>query len=249
MTEFGAVFPSGTVYGCKVIRHRELDCSTFCTEVEQLALSGVTKQGLAVLLIRIRKILKKRGFVMLGKAILIGCAAVIAVAGLETRVTAQDAASLAASLDKNKHKKKEKSKHGINISIETYVDIKNVPALRESTAYSGRYSDGDSGNMLDLRVAADGTAEGTGVEKLGGPEDGQSRRNYTLRGARVAGAVLTGERVFADGRTDRLEAVFVNRTIKVGVNVDKIEESETHFGLGYVQSGNNWTSRVFMMPR
>lgn len=186
---------------------------------------------------------------MIRKVVLIGCVLMIASLAVETRVTAQDAASLAASLDKNKHKKKEKSKHGINISIETYVDIKNVPATRDAAAYSGRYADEDGGNSLDLRVNADGSAEGSGTESLGGINSSRDKRSFTLRNARVAGAVLTADRVFADGRNDKFEAVFVNRTIQVGVNSQKIEETQSHFGLGYVRSGPDWTSRVFMMPR
>lgn len=160
----------------------------------------------------------------------------------------QDAAGMAGALDKTKHKKKEKSKNGVGISSETYIEIKNEPVLKQPAEYSGRYADEGSGYSLDLRVASDGSAEGSGIDTLG--EDTNSgKREFTLRNARVQGAVLTAEKVFADGRAEPLEAVFVNRTTLEGKNPNSIETRETAFGLGFVQKYSGWTSRVFLKAR
>jgi hypothetical protein len=70
---------------------------------------------------------------------------------------ADRALGLAAALDKTKYKKKEKK----NISVEVFVEVKNTPAVKASPAeYTGSYSSENDADRLDLRVAADGTAEG-----------------------------------------------------------------------------------------
>lgn len=148
---------------------------------------------------------------------------------------------LLAALDKTKYKKKEKA----NISIEFYIDIKNEAAVRDPAAYSGVYE--ADGYRLSLNIGADGSATGDGQDTFG-PASG--RGNFTLRNARVEGALLTATKVYADGRTSPFEAVFANRTISTGKNAEKIESRETHFGLGFIQSDNiNWTNRVFLERR
>jgi hypothetical protein len=72
---------------------------------------------------------------------------------------------------------------------------------------------------------------------------------FTLKDARLNGAVLTATKIFSDGRTDPLEAVFVNRNIAHGKNANEIAERKTAFGLGFVQTGKSWTSRVFLEGR
>lgn len=182
---------------------------------------------------------------MFGKIFLI---VVMTVVGLSCGVAAQgqDAAALAAGLDKSKHKVKEKTKHGVTVKVEIYIDIKNVPEVRQPAAYSGRYGDDDGGCRLDLKVAANGDAEGSGADSTWAEGRGNDLRSYTLRNGRVNGAVLTGEKVYADGSTERLEAVFVNRTTLNGKSPTEIETRETQFGLGWVQSGKDWTNRVFL---
>ena len=171
-------------------------------------------------------------------------AAVALAGGLAAQ--GQDAAVLAAALDKNKHKVKEKTKHGITVRVEIYIDIKNVPEVRQPAEYSGSYADGVGGSRLDLRVSASGEAEGAGVDSTWVDGRGSDSRNFTLRNARVSGAVLTGEKVFADGSTERIEAVFVNRTISTGTKANEIEERKVLFGIGWVQTGKDWTNRVFL---
>lgn len=181
---------------------------------------------------------------MFRKVILAVCIAVIGLIG-GVHIYGQDAGTLAAGLDKNKYKKKDKSKNGVSVSIEIYIDIKNEPVVKQPAEYSGRYADEHGGFGLDLRVASDGSAEGSGFDTINGDMNG-SKMDYTLKNARVQGAVLTADKVFADGTSERLEAVFVNRTTLAGKNVDNIETRDTKFGLGFVQKNAKWTNRVFL---
>src|SRR6476661_599539 len=69
--------------------------------------------------------------------------------------------SLVAALDKTKYKKKEKK----GLSFELYVDVKNTAAVRSNPSeYSGLY-DSDQ-NRLELNVASNGAATGSGYDDL-----------------------------------------------------------------------------------
>ena len=179
---------------------------------------------------------------MIRKLILVLFIAAIGVLG-GVEAYGQDAATLAAALDKNKHKKKDKSKNGVSISIETYVDVKNVPAVKQPAEYSGRYADEHGVNSLELRVAGDGSAEGSGTEMIDG--DGQdAKRAYTLKNAHIRDAVLTADKVYTIN--PRFEAVFVTSTTAIGKNAENIESRDSKFGLGFIQKNSNWTNRVFL---
>ena len=147
--------------------------------------------------------------------------------------------ALIAGLDKTKYKKKEKK----NISIELYVEIKNEAVVKQDVReYAGVY-EAESDYRLDLRVGADGAIEGSGYDTN---VNGSNKQNFTLKNARIDGALLTATKVFENGKTESLEAVFTNRTSIRGKNPNEIEERETKFGLGFIQSGGDWTSRVFL---
>jgi hypothetical protein len=184
---------------------------------------------------------------MFRKVMLAVCVGVIGLLG-GVQVYGQDAGTLAAALDKNKYKKKDKSKKGVSVSVEVYVDIKNEPVVRQPAEYSGRYADEYGGFSLELSVAADGSAEGSGFDTINGGSNA-SKMNYTLRNARVQGAVLTAEKVYADGTSQRLEAVFVNQTVVLGKNAQTIESRNTVFGLGFVQKNGDWMNRVFLAAK
>lgn len=157
---------------------------------------------------------------------------------------AERAQSLAAALDKTKYKKKEKK----NISVEVYAEVRNTPAVKASPAeYTGSYGSENDADRLDLRIAADGTAEGSGHDSLNG--DNQTRAAFTLKNARITGAVLTATKAYTDGRSEPFEAVFVTRNTAHGKNPNEIAERKTAFGLGFVQTDKNWTNRVFLEPR
>jgi hypothetical protein len=149
--------------------------------------------------------------------------------------------ALAAALDKTKYKKKEKR----DISIEIYIDIKNEPVTKtDPTQFSGTYRSEMGNYRLDLRVSPDGSAEGSGQDELNTDADGAAA--FTLKDTRVVGSYLAGTKVFANGRSERFEAVFVNRTVSTGKNVNEISSRETAFGLGFIQSNGTWSNRVFL---
>ena len=156
---------------------------------------------------------------------------------------APDAAALAAALDNTKHKKKEKIKNGIDYSTEVYVDIKHEVLLNgEPADYSGVYRSGDD-YLLELKVRPDGSADGKGFDTRGVEA---KRAEFTLRGARMSGAVLQATKIFTDRRTEKLEAVFARRTTQTGKNPDSIDKRESAVGFGFIQTGDAWTSRVFL---
>jgi hypothetical protein len=174
--------------------------------------------------------------------------AVIFCIGLTSAVYAQDVSQrtrdLVAALDKTKYKKKEKR----NISIEVYVDIKNEPALKSPTEYSGLYESEDHSYQLNLSVSANGAAAGSGYDTAN--FDNGQKVNFTLKDARVEGALLTATKIFDNGTSERFEAAFVNRTVSAGQNPNSISTHDTSYGLGFIQGGTdknaNWTNRVFL---
>ena len=170
--------------------------------------------------------------------------AVIFCVGYTSIVCAQDAGQrardLASALDKTKYKKKEKQ----NIKIEIYVEIRNAPSVKNPSDYSGVYQAEDSGYRLNLRVSSSGLAEGGGYDSINFG-DGQ-KVNFTLKDARVEGALLTGTKVFDNGTAEKFEAVFVNRTVTAGQNPNAISTHDTSYGLGFIQTNGSWTNRVFL---
>jgi hypothetical protein len=146
-----------------------------------------------------------------------------AVGGAAARL--QDAGARARELAAyfNKDKRKVKEKRGVR--LEVFLEVRGEPAPRADAAlYSGAY-ESEPDFPLELRVASDGTAEGRGAE----PTRGGSR-SFTLRGARVSGALLTGTKVYEDGGTERIEGVFIDRTERHAPG----EAGTTTFGLGVV---------------
>lgn len=171
--------------------------------------------------------------------------AVVFFVGLPSEAYAQDASQrtreLVSALDKTKYKKKEKA----NLSIEIYIDIKNEPAVRaDPTAYSGNYESEEY--RMTLSVAKDGSATGDGYDNVG---ENMRRTNFTIRDARIEGALLTGTKVYEGGTPQPFEAVFTNRTVSTGKNVNQIDSRETLFGIGFIQNNGSWTNRVFLEKR
>ena len=131
------------------------------------------------------------------------CLASVVGAGAGRQDVSARARELAAYFNKEKHKVKEK--RGVRLDI--YLEVRGEPAaLTDAAEYSGAY-ESEPDYPLELRVSPDGAVEGRGAE----PSPGGARR-FTLRGARVSGALLTGTKVYDDGGTERVEAVFLNRT-------------------------------------
>jgi hypothetical protein len=151
------------------------------------------------------------------------------------------ARELAASFSKSKHAVKEKR----GVRVEKFKEVRSEPAARaDAREYSGAY-EADAGYTLSLRVGADGVAEASGEEPgEGGP------RKFTLKGARVSGALLTGTKVYDDGSAEKFEGVFINRTDRDSPTAAGV----TAFGLGVlfdppkVREGHTM-SRLFYRPK
>lgn len=148
---------------------------------------------------------------------------------------------LAERFSKTKHKVKERR----GVRLEVFVEVRAEPAPRASAAeYTGAYV-AEPGYTLELSVAPDGTAEGGGTEPAaGGP------RRFTLRGARVSGALLNGTKVYEDGGTERLEGLFINLTTRHS----RTDAGTTSFGLGVFfdppRAGEGFQfNRLFYAPK
>ena len=158
-------------------------------------------------------------------------------AGARRQDSGARARELAAYFNKDKHKVKQKR----GVRLEVFLEMRGEPAaLPDAAEYTGAY-ESEPGYPFELRVAADGAAEGRGAE----PSAGGARR-FTLRGARVSGAVLTGTKVYEDGGTERIEAVFINLTARHAPG----EAGTKSFGLGVVydppKAGDGYViSRLF----
>lgn len=139
---------------------------------------------------------------------------------LQPQDAGQRAREIAATFDKIKHKIKER--HGVR--KEKFIEIRSEPAVRaDAREYAGTY-EADAEYPLSIRVGANNRVEGEGFE----PAPAQTRRKFTLRDARIEGALLTGTKVYTDGATETLEAVFINRTERRSPT----ESGTTAFGLG-----------------
>lgn len=137
---------------------------------------------------------------------------------------AERARQLAEQMSKKKHEIKEK--HGVR--VEKFKEIRSEPAVRsDPREYAGEY-EADMGFRLRLTAGSGGRVEGSGADtSFAG---GRRARPFTLRDARVEGALLTGTKVFDDGSTEKLEAVFINRTER-----DRPQDpGTTAFGIGVV---------------
>ena len=158
----------------------------------------------------------------------------------------QKTRELVAVLDKTKYKKKEKA----NVSIETYVDIKNEAAVRDPVEYGGSYESEDSGWSLSLHVERGGVVTGSGFDAMNGETN--RRRSFVLKDATINGALLVGTIVYENGEQRRFEAVFVNHTVASGRNADEITSRDTKFGIGFIATGTGsdyLTRRVFLERR
>jgi len=131
--------------------------------------------------------------------------------------------AIVASFDKTKHEVKEKR----GVRIEKYKKVRNEAVVKSDPAgYSGTYEVPDMGFSLQLHVDKNGNVEGSGYDPLS--VDSRVMRRFTLRNARIDGALLTGRKVYAGGGSDALEGVFINRTSFESPT----DPGTTTFGLG-----------------
>jgi hypothetical protein len=165
------------------------------------------------------------------------CLAAAGAAGAARQDAGARARELAAHFNKSKHKVKEKR----GVRLDVFLEMRAEPAARaDAAAYSGTYQS-EPEFSLELRVGSDGSAEGRGSEP-----SARGARRFTLRGARVSGAVLTGTRVYDDGAAEPVEAVFINLTARHAPD----DPGAATFGLGVVfdppkETGSFVVGRLF----
>jgi hypothetical protein len=137
----------------------------------------------------------------------------------QTNEGRQKSQEIAALFNKTKHKVKEKR----GVRLEVFVDIKSEPVVKGNVSeYSGRYKS-DTDDWLDLKVSANGQ-----IEAVGSEPSPQNSRRFRLKDARIEGALLTAMKVYEDGSTEKFEAAFLNRTVRVNQN----DAGTTVFGIG-----------------
>jgi hypothetical protein len=115
--------------------------------------------------------------------------------------------TIVASFNKKKHVVKEK----YGFRKESYKEIRCGPVIKQELKdYSGTYEVSDLGYSINLQVARDGKIEVNGYEPA--TLDSTSGRQFTFRGARIEGALLTATKVYSDGAVEKFEGIFINRT-------------------------------------
>lgn len=156
----------------------------------------------------------------------------------QTAGAPQKTQELVASLSKTKYKHKVKK----NFEVEIYIDIKSEAVVKNNVEeYSGNYESENSNHQIKLNITS-GKIEGSGYDT---DFESSKKENFSLRNAKIEGALLTATKVYENGKTENFEAVFVNRTVVQGTNPNKIEHRETAFGLGFINTNGAYTERIF----
>ena len=115
--------------------------------------------------------------------------------------------TIVASFNKKKHVVKEK----YGVRKERYKEIRCEPAIKQDIKdYSGTYEVFDLGYSINLQVASNGKIEASGYEPA--TLNSTSGRQFTLKDAKIEGALLTATKVYSDGTVEKFEGVFINRT-------------------------------------
>ena len=130
------------------------------------------------------------------------------------------------------NKKKEKAKEKYGVSKEKYKEVRCEPVVKANpNEHSGTYEVSDQGVVysLTIRVENDGRVDANGYE----PREGgvKETRQFTLRDARVEGALLIGRKVYSDGAIEKFEGVFIKRT----TFNSPTDSGVSSFGLGVVR--------------
>ena len=158
----------------------------------------------------------------------------------QTPSAASRTREIAALFSKSKHLVKEK--HGVR--LEKYKNITADPVVASNpTNYSGTYRSVDWDFVIRLQVASNGSVEGSGADPL--DFDSHVARPFTLESAKIDGALFTATKVYRDGKRERIEGIFIERTSQDSPN----DPGTKTFGLGVLtkpmQIGGNIIDRLF----
>jgi hypothetical protein len=129
-----------------------------------------------------------------------------------------------ASLNRKEHRVVER----YGVRVEKYREIRSEPVVKENPReYTGRYLVPDRGFSIEITVGDGAKVEGAGVDAA--PEGGKARR-FTLKNGKIDGALLTADKLYEDGTTQKFEGVFITRTEFNSPN----EQGVSSFGIGAV---------------
>jgi hypothetical protein len=114
---------------------------------------------------------------------------------------------IVASFNKEKYAVKEKN----GVRREKYKRVLSEPVIKQNISdYSGIYEVSDLGYLINIQVGGNGNVKAFGSEPA---NDGtRQTRSFSLEGAKIVGAMLTGTKVYDDGASAKVEGVFINRT-------------------------------------
>ena len=140
-----------------------------------------------------------------------------------------------------KHKDVVRVKRGV--TREKYKDVRTEPVVRSNVRdYAGRYENTDLDWWIDIQVGADGRIQASGSD---------AGREFELQDATIAGSLIAATKRYRDGRAERFEGVFMNRTERT----NPADPGVTAFGLGVMlaspaQIAGNTFDKVFyrLMP-
>lgn len=174
--------------------------------------------------------------------------AAVTVAGLigadsalaqQTRQPTAQARTQAIVASFNKSKRGVKEKYGVR--VDKYKEVRSEPAIEPNVRdYAGAYEVQGLGFSLDLRVDSNGTIAASGYEPV--DVDATVMRRFTLRNARIEGALFTATKVYASGATEPFEGVFINRT-----SFDSPRDTGvTTFGLGVIGPSTRVVGGVYV---
>jgi hypothetical protein len=132
---------------------------------------------------------------------------------------------IVASFNKQKHMMKEK----YGVRREKYKRVLSEPVIKQNIRdYSGVYEVPGMGFLIDIQVEGNNLIKATGSEPA--TDSTRQPRRFRLDDARLAGAMLTGTKVYEDGSTEKFEGVFINVT----VFESPTDKGVSAFGLGAV---------------
>jgi hypothetical protein len=140
--------------------------------------------------------------------------------------TSSKADTILRAFNKRKHVVKEK----FGVRVEKFKEVRSVPVvMNDIRAYAGVYTVPDLRFSLTLHVDTAGKVSGTGLDRA--PADWGAWRAFTLRAARIEGALLTASKVYEDGRIEPLEGLFIRRTELTSPS----DPGKSSLGLGVLQ--------------
>ena len=151
-------------------------------------------------------------------------------------VFAQTASPEAQTLAEAFTKRREGSKTKFGVTRSKYREVVAQPWIAASVQdYAGRYESED-GQILTIRIDDRGVVIGSGRD-----DDG----TFELRNAQIAGGALKAIRVYANGKSETLQAAFMDRSDRHSPDAEFLKMR----GIGYLEDDVSSERRVFLIRK